>query len=250
VWSLSDGGASSCAVLRHSASGPKGKSVTRDVASLDWSRDGARLATGCYDGRGRIWSSLAGGGDGALQHVLTGHTQPVLSVQWSPDGASLLTGSVDKTAIVWDAASGAITQQFAFHTAPVLDVDWASDEQFAVCSSDKTITLCSTQARAPLRTFAGHKDEVNAIHWSPAKAVLASASDDMTAKLWSPAADKDAGAAATLAGHKKAVYSVKWAPTGEGSANAGKDASLATCVRRRRGARAARRAAAARHPRP
>ena len=64
------------------------------------------------------------------------------------------------------------------------------------------------------------------------------------------AADKDAGAAATLAGHKKAVYSVKWAPTGEGSANAGKDASLATCVRRRRGARAARRAAAARHPRP
>ena len=137
---------------------------------------------------------------------------------------------MDKTAIVWDAASGAITQQFAFHTAPVLDVDWASDELFAACSSDKTISLCSTQARAPLRTWAGHTDEVNAIHWSPSRALLASASDDLTAKLWAPAADKNAGATATLAGHRKAVYSVKWAPTGEGSRNAGKDACLATCV--------------------
>ena len=139
---------------------------------------------------------------------------------------------------MWDAASGTMTQQFAFHSAPVLDVDWASDEQFAACSSDKTITLCSTEERAPLRVWAGHTDEVNAIQWSPSRAVLASASDDMTARLWSPSADKDSGAAATLAGHKKSVYTVKWAPTGEGSSNAGKDASLATCVRGRCGGRA------------
>ncbi|RYG53661.1 hypothetical protein EON66_08195 [archaeon] len=50
--------------------------------------DGTRLATGCYDGRGRVWSA-----EGTLLSVLKGHTQPVFSIQWSPSGQALLTGS-------------------------------------------------------------------------------------------------------------------------------------------------------------
>jgi transducin (beta)-like 1 len=209
--------------------------------------DGTRLATGCYDSRARIWSV-----DGGLQAVLTGHTQPILSLQFSPNGQHVVTGSVDKTAMVWDASSGSSVATYSFHSAAVLDIDWASDNLFAACSSDKTITLCSLSSsdsgssssgggrNAPYKTFAGHGDEVNAIQWSPNKTILASASDDMTCKLWSlSSASSSSGAGgagsaagdgcvATLSGHKKSVYSVKWAPTGEGSKNPGRDAAVAT----------------------
>lgn len=229
IWRLNErtaSGDTACAVLRHAAA-RKDKDVTRDVASLDWSPSGTSLATGCYGGRARIWSA-----EGALQQVLAGHTQPVLALQWSPNSSYVLTGSVDKTAIVWDASSGSLSQHFAFHSAAILDVDWQSDTHFAACGSDKSITLCALGERAPVRTWVGHGDEVNAIAWSPARTVLASASDDGTAKLWSTSpgagADKDGGCVATLSGHSKSVYSVEWAPTGEGSRNASRDALLAT----------------------
>lgn len=80
-----------------------------------------------------------------------------------------------------------------------------------------------------MRTFVGHSDEVNALTWSPSKDLLATGSDDGTARLWSLTAgsDKD-GCVGVLTGHKKAVYRVKWAPTGPGSTNAGKAPLLAT----------------------
>lgn len=68
-------------------------------------------------------------------------------------------------------------------------------------------------------TLSGHSDEVNAIKWSPTGRLLASASDDGTARLW----DADAGTCVrTLTGHSKEVYSVRWAPkVGGGGATGG-----------------------------
>ena len=99
LWRLdaaAGGGDPPCTVLQHSTTGGDGrkgggaggKDKTQDVAALDWSPDGSRLATGMYDGRARIWSL-----DGALQSVLTGHTSAVFSIQWSPAGQFVLTGS-------------------------------------------------------------------------------------------------------------------------------------------------------------
>lgn len=192
--------------------------------------DGERLATGCHDGRARIWN----GSDGSLAAVLSGHAGPIFSLQWSPSGNALLTGSVDKTAMVWDAASGTATRSFAFHSAAVLDVEWQSDDAFASCSSDKTIVLCSLAEKGPVRTWSGHADEVNSLHWNPAKDLLASGSDDGTVRLWSPSspaasnAERTAAAEAVLVGHRASVYSVKWAPCGPGSPSPSKSSTLAS----------------------
>jgi transducin (beta)-like 1 len=106
----------------------------KDVATLDWNREGTLLATGSYDGQARIWSK-----DGELRNTFNKHKGPIFSLRWNKKGDCLLSGSVDKTAIIWDAKTGVSKQQFEFHSGPILDVDWCNNVSFATCSTDKMI---------------------------------------------------------------------------------------------------------------
>ena len=192
----------------------------KDVTSLSWSPEGRLLATGCYDGTARIWDD-----QGRLVHALRGHVGPVFTIKWNKSGSLLLSGSHDKRTIVWAASTGTIVRTFELHTSPVLDVDWRDDSIFASCSSDMTIYVCSmdSEASSALRTFTGHKNEVNTVCWSPSGALLASCSDDSTAKVWTLEGLKN-----DLRGHLKEIYSAKWTPTGPQSRNPSKDLRLCT----------------------
>ena len=66
---------------------------------------------------------------------------------------------------------------------------------------------------------------MNAIKWDPSGTLLASCSDDYTAKIWSLARE---GPVHDLRKHTKEVYTIKWAPTGAGSANPGSPPLLAS----------------------
>lgn len=188
------------------------------MTSLNWSPDGTRLATGCYDGVARIWSE-----HGVVEHELHEHTGPVFSIKWSKDGKYLLSGSYDRRSIVWDASTGAVSQIFTVHAAPVLDVDWKDSNTFATSSSDRKIHVCELKSTAGVLTdptkavctFEGHTDEVNCITWSPGGDFLASCSDDSTAKIWTVAD----GLKFDLKGHTKEIYTVRWTPTGPGSSH-------------------------------
>lgn len=103
----------------------------KDVTSVTWSPDGQQLATGCYDGMARIWTS-----QGNLKKELKEHTGPVFSLKWNKTGNYILSGSYDRRAIVWDAETGAPIKSYLLHSAPVLDVDWRDGDAFATCSSD------------------------------------------------------------------------------------------------------------------
>ena len=199
------------------AAGGNGEKA-KDVTTLEWNPTGTLLATGSYDGVARIWST-----SGSLVGTLAKHQGPIFSLKWNKRGDALLSGSVDRTAIVWDAASCTVRQSFEFHTAATLDVDWRDDSTFATCSSDKTIHVCRLGLNRPLRTFTGHKDEVNAIKWDPSGRLLASCSDDKTAKVW----DTDGGELLhDLRDHKKEIYTLKWAPTQPWLATASFDATV------------------------
>ena len=165
-------------VLQHFS---KDKEKSKDVTTLDWNHNGTALATGSYDGQARIWSS-----SGKLTATLIKHNGPIFSLKWNCTGQYLLSGSVDKTAIIWDAAAGTVKQQFAFHKEPTLDVDWRDADSFASCSTDRMIYVCKLGQPNYLKCFQGHRDEVNAIKWDPSGQLLASCSDDYTAKVPSP----------------------------------------------------------------
>ena len=178
----------------------------KDVTTLEWSSDGELLATGSYDGVARVWRK-----DGSIIHTLKGHMGPIFSLKWNKKGNYLLSGSYDKTTIVWDVweKEGKIKQQFHNHTAPALDVDWKNDDTFASCSTDKSVLICKVGQTTPLFKFTGHQDEVNAVKWDPSGTLLASCSDDYTAKVWNISSSSNQPLH-DFKSHKQEIYTVKW----------------------------------------
>lgn len=226
IWTMggrdAKAGSTACRLLQHGTNSSDKKN--KDVTTLEWSSNGELLATGSYDGVARVWNR-----SGAIMFTLRGHIGPIFSLKWNKSGNFLLSGSYDKTTIVWDVSGerGEIKQQFQHHTAPALDVDWKDDTTFASCSTDKTVLICKVGSNFPLQKFSGHKDEVNAVKWDPSGTLLASCSDDSTAKVWDVSSGKS-DPLYDLASHKQEIYTVKWSPTGPGSKNPEKPRMLAT----------------------
>lgn len=81
--------------------------------------------------------------------------------------------------------------------------------------SNRSINVCCADSFTPLKVLKGHKTEVNAVSWSPDGTMLASCSDDGTAKIWT----MEEGLKFDLVGHSKEIFNIKWTPTGPGSAN-------------------------------
>ena len=208
IWQMGGakaaGGLGPVKLLPH-GTGPRDRK-NKDVTTLEWSSDGKLLATGSYDGVARVWSL-----SGSLVHTLRGHKGPIFSLKWNKTGNYLLSGSYDKTTIVWDVSggSGFIKQQFEDHQAPALDVDWKDDSTFASCSTDKTVHICKVGAEKPLKTYTGHTDEVNAVKWDPSGRLLASCSDDCTAKVWDVDGDRK-DPMYDFKSHQQEIYTVKW----------------------------------------
>ncbi|OAY36004.2 WD40 repeat-containing protein HOS15 isoform X2 [Manihot esculenta] len=205
-------------VLKHVKGRTNEKS--KDVTTLDWNGEGTLLATGSYDGQARIWNT-----NGELKTTLSKHKGPIFSLKWNKKGDFLLTGSCDKTAIVWDVKTEEWRQQFEFHSGPILDVDWRNNLSFASSSTDNMIYVCKVGDTRPVKTFAGHQGEVNCVKWDPTGSLLASCSDDITAKIWSMKQDKYVH---DLREHSKEIYTIRWSPTGPGTNNPNQQLVLAS----------------------
>ncbi|KAK9678502.1 hypothetical protein RND81_11G215800 [Saponaria officinalis] len=223
IWTIGNKGSSlqngfADVVLKH----VKGKTneKSKDVTTLDWNGDGTLLATGSYDGQARIWNT-----NGDLKSTLTRHKGPIFSLKWNRKGDYLLSGSCDKTAIVWDVKTQELKQQFEFHRGPTLDADWRNNVSFATSSTDTMIYVCKIGETSPIKTFGGHQGEVNCVKWDPSGTLLASCSDDNTAKIWSMKHDNYVH---DLKEHLKEIYTIRWSPTGPGTNNPNQQLVLAS----------------------
>jgi WD40 repeat protein len=157
-----------------------------------WRRDGSEVAylsscEFCTPSWGAAWSPdsstfAIGDENGSLQlYDRDGH--PVVSRQsnfdvnsiaWSPDGTLLAAGRD-----VWRSDGTHLTGI----NGSVSSLAWSADGQYLAVAAGKLITLLGADGShiAELKDQTG---TVNRVAWSPTQAVLASASDDETIRLW------------------------------------------------------------------
>jgi WD40 repeat protein len=204
---------------------------TNTVWAVAFSPDGRLLATASPDMTARVWDPATGD----CLRTLTGHTDGVTFVTFSPDGR-LATASDDRTARVWDPATGDCLRTLTGHTSKVYGVAFSPDGRLlATASDDGTARVWDMAADEDrdregigsihggqhlARTLTGHTNVVWAVAFSPDGWLLATGSDDGTARVWDMATGD---CLRTLTGHTNTVWAVAFSPDGRLLATASVD---------------------------
>lgn len=168
------------------------------VVALDtFPCDPALLSTVSKDNTVKLWKLHE---DDHVECIFTGkgHTQAVGSVACSRLGASfLVTGSQDTTLKLWE-----------------------------VPKRPRMVTVVDPFAGASLvskTTVAAHQKDINSVAISPNDQLVASASQDKTAKLWSAA---DLALIGTFRGHRRGIWCVQFSPVDQVLATSSADATI------------------------
>jgi WD40 repeat protein len=144
-----------------------------------FSPDGHRLATTSADKNARIWDATSGQECLSVTHKgvrsnARGRPPNVhgRTVAFSPDGYRLATASDDHTARIWDTTNG---------------------QQLATVTHDDSVQASPVEERALWRSqlaWVTHKGWVQGVAFSSDGHWLATASDDMTARIWALSDDE------------------------------------------------------------
>jgi WD40 repeat protein/tRNA A-37 threonylcarbamoyl transferase component Bud32 len=117
-------------------------------------------------------------------------------VVFSPDGKTIACGADDGTIKFWDNQSRAPLRTFVdFHNrTPVADLAYSPDGKTlaAVRHTGQTISLWEVETGYLVRSITGHQSGIRGIAFSPDGLHVASASVDMTIKIWDTTRDQDA----------------------------------------------------------
>lgn len=147
----------------------------RDVTALRWSPQGDLLATGSYDGQGRIWTA-----DGRIRHALSLGTCPVVNLKWNKSADTLLSLFCDGRIIAWNALTGDSRRIYEPGDESAVDMDWVDDTQFVACGDKGSVSRYSLDSDGPLSTYLGHVGEVRCLTWDDVSDRLATGGEDST----------------------------------------------------------------------
>jgi cytochrome c len=153
---------------------------------------------------------------------LRGHGGPVRALAVSSDGAHAISGSFDTSVIRWSLKSNTAEEVLRFHEGAVNAVVFLNDGRIATGGEDARIAIWGPGEGKPIRLLQGHRAPVAALAVSPDGTMLASASWDHTARVWSLAS----GEARLFEGHHQNVNGVAFSPDGHALTSAGYDATL------------------------
>jgi len=125
------------------------------VLAVAYSPDGRRIATGCNDGRARVWEAASG----RMLAQTAPHLQGAGIVTFNFDASLLATASLDGRARVWDAATGAPAGPWLRHEGHVRHVEFSADGNRLLTASGSPSSL----GRAQLWELTGVSRPVEAL---------------------------------------------------------------------------------------
>jgi WD40 repeat protein len=141
------------------------------VSGIGWSKDGRRVAAGCYGGV-RVIDTTSG----LIVKRLVWQGS-MLGVAWSPDGRAIACGSLDGTVHFWRMPSGADSMMSGYPCKPSA-IAWSADSRWLATGGAAAITVWPFDGRGPEgRTplsLEGHDDPISALAFAPRGPLLAS----------------------------------------------------------------------------
>lgn len=160
---------------------PQPQVIGAGAVSVDFDMQGKLLASAGRDGVVRIHRLDSG----ALLNSLPKQDEVPTDVDLLPDGRRVLVASQSGITL-WEVATGDLLWSLDTekHTA---DLEVRRDgKQFAVARYDGRIKLfdLQQQPKEPMRVLVGHAQGVTAVRYSQDGRRLATASDDLTVRIW------------------------------------------------------------------
>jgi hypothetical protein len=131
------------------------------VLSLDWSRNGNRIAVGGWTTPDiNIWHADTL----VLERTLTGHTEGVYSVRWSQDSSKLASADRAGGIIIWSAA-GQLLEQFNAGNQ-VYEINWSPDGAYVATAQDNGVVVWDIETGSAVQSYPA-SGRVYAVAWSP-----------------------------------------------------------------------------------
>ncbi|XP_065062722.1 transducin beta-like protein 3 isoform X3 [Rhopilema esculentum] len=169
--------------------------------------------------------------------ILNGHTDTIMALDASFDGKYIASCSKDNSLRIWRLGDDKTFSCVALgvgHTHAVGTIAWPkrSTDHLVTGSQDLTLKcwkvpqifedngLSKIQA---VWTVKAHDKDINSVVFSPNDKLIASGSQDKTAKLWLAS---DGGTYGTLRGHKRGVWCAAFSPVDKCLATASADSTI------------------------
>lgn len=170
------------------------------IAAVNWSGDGAMIATVGFEDRIRVYSVASG----SLVHEIKGHDLDLRTVGFSPESKLLAVGGRNGSIEIFDSATGTSTGVFPIHSQRVRSLVFTGARQIASCGDDRMVQLLDIDQPGNVRTLPGHGGKLFSI-CNIGDGLLATGGSDNTINLWNLSTLESAG---KLTGHTGTVTSL------------------------------------------